>query len=276
MKARKIFGVLFTILGSMTVFLSLAALILPLMANQQMNLVLESFYRPSERMLVNAINGLMSFLLENSVLMLFAGAGILLVGILLLLSATRYEEEQNASRRSAERTQAVQPRPAPIWKHQSSAEEELPNPFAAPANDAAEVPNGADFVPMDASPDFQVTKPDDVAKPVVSTPPMPQQDEEAIAAMLAPAEEPYAMGPDDVFYSPGAARRLNRTEIGVQPSPTPVAEQENFTPLFTTATAVPKPSAPKEEPSPAPATEPTPAAPKAKVKIKSTMGRHTL
>lgn len=274
MKARKVFGVLFTILGSMTVFLSLAALILPLVANQQMNLVLESFYRPSDNFLVNAINNLMSFLLENSVLMLVGGVAILLVGVLLLLSASRLEEEQSASKRSAERTQAAQPRPAPVWKRQAPSADDEPNPFAAPAN---ETPAEPEYVPVDAEPDFQVTKPETFARPSVSAAPQVQQDEEDIAAMLAPAEEPYAMSPDDVFYSPGTARRLSRTEAPAEPSPSPVQERESFTPLFSTVPSAAKPVTPKEEPAPAPAAEAAiaPAA-RPKVKIKSTMGKHTV
>lgn len=279
MKARKIFGVLFTILGSMTVFLSLAALILPLVANQQMNLVLESFYRPSDNFLVNLINTLMSFLLENSVLMLVGGAAILLVGVLLLLSAARLEEEQSASKRSAERAQAAQPRPAPVWKRQAPSADDEPNPFAAPANDAADAPQAPEYVPVTAEPDFQVTQPETVARPSVSAPPKPQHSEEDIAAMLAPAEEPYAMGPDDVFYSPGTARRLSRTEAPQQSSPTPLQERESFMPLFSTAPAA-KPVAHEEEPVPVPVAEPAPApapvAQKPKVKIKSTMGKHTV
>ncbi|MEG2950402.1 MAG: hypothetical protein RR946_06910 [Clostridia bacterium] len=85
MKYIKIFsGILFG-LGCAIIFIGLAATVLPMIANDQLRLVLSSFEMPSENPLVNAINAMMTFSLQNCYLMMLIGAGIALIGALLML-----------------------------------------------------------------------------------------------------------------------------------------------------------------------------------------------
>ena len=64
MKFRKTLGVLLTLLGCIAAFLGLAAAVVPLVSNAQLQLVLASFATPSRSLLVNAINQLMTFVLS--------------------------------------------------------------------------------------------------------------------------------------------------------------------------------------------------------------------
>ncbi|MEG0493918.1 MAG: hypothetical protein RR696_12035 [Clostridia bacterium] len=77
-------GILFG-LGCAIIFIGLAATVLPMIANDQLRLVLSSFEMPSENPLVNAINAMMTFSLQNCYLMMLIGAGIALIGALLML-----------------------------------------------------------------------------------------------------------------------------------------------------------------------------------------------
>ena len=73
MKFRKTLGVLLTLLGCIAAFLGLAAAVVPLVSNAQLQLVLDSFATPSRSLLVNAINQLMTFVLSHSLCGSFRG-----------------------------------------------------------------------------------------------------------------------------------------------------------------------------------------------------------
>ena len=84
MKFRKTLGVLLTLLGCIAAFLGLAAAVVPLVANAQLQLVLDSFATPSRSLLVNAINQLMTFVLSHSLPVLLGGLLAASAGIAVL------------------------------------------------------------------------------------------------------------------------------------------------------------------------------------------------
>lgn len=87
MKFRKTLGVLLTMLGCIAAFLGLAASVLPLLANAQLQLVLDSFATPSQSFLVNGINHLMTFVLNRPLPVLLGGVLAAAGGIALLACA---------------------------------------------------------------------------------------------------------------------------------------------------------------------------------------------
>jgi len=315
-KARKFFGVLFTILGAMTAFLSIAVLILPLIANDQTRLVLDSFYQPSDNPLVNLMNSVLAFMTENGTLTLALGAGLLLTGILLLLSAARLEEERAAKRRSAQRKVLPSSQPVPQWKPNSQASQ--PNPFNLQPQEVipqkTPVPEAVPAASADEKPLAASAKIQEEKAPVPIAPPnsfAPAGTKADFSSYQRPPEPEFSMPPDDQVTSFGTARRVSVSDSPVvtpAPSMVPAPEEDPLpavTPLFSTgfrlpekatapATVAPETTTAAEiavsspaTPAPAAATitipaEPLPAAlpqetpKKARVVIKSTMGKHTL
>lgn len=305
-KVRKFFGVLFTILGAMTAFLSVAVLILPLVANDQTRLVLESFYQTSDNPLVNIINKVISFMIENGTLTLALGTGVLLTGILLLLSTVRLEEEQAGNRRSAQRKNPSSPQAAPVWQTRKTEKTPERNPFIAPMQEQPEQRKPT----VSPAPDRtqEVNAPAAVQGEVPA--PLPPSGNFAAADNFSCQRSPepeVSMPPDDQVTSFGTARRISFAPAETEtPAPAPVAQKEAgpaVTPLFSTGfhlpdkpaaepavqQAAPEPvrsaapiavpaAAPSPEPAPDPMPEPFPvsAPKKSKIVIKSTMGRHTV
>lgn len=241
-KARKFFGVLFTIIGAMTAFISVAVLILPLVANDQTRLVLESFHQPSNNPLVNAMNRCITFMMENGTLTLAMGAGVLLTGILLLLSAARLEEEQAAKRRSAQRKTPPSAQPAPVWKTRPSGEAVSQNPFANPVTEQVPQTKPTVSPAPDRTQELETLPPAQPASPAPLSPTSPLASKglpQDNSSYQRPPEPDISMPPDDQVTSFGSARRI---------APAPAAEEES-------APAV----AAEAKPAPAPQPQPKPA-----------------
>ena len=135
MKFRKTLGVLLTLPGCIAAFLGLAAAVLPLLANAQLQLVLDSFAAPSRSFLVNGINRLMTFVLNRPLPVVLGGVLTAAVGIA-LLSCTGPKPRRSADNehsRPAPRFSEEVEKQAGLWRP-SRAENVLPdNPFAAPS-----------------------------------------------------------------------------------------------------------------------------------------------
>lgn len=302
-KARKFFGVLFTIIGAMTAFISVAVLILPLIANDQTRLVLESFYQASENPLVNLMNNIITFMMENGTLTLALGSGLLLTGILLLLSAARLEEEQAAKRRSAQRKTPVSSQAAPVWKNHAVNEEAGKKPFAEPAKGPARHNKPTVFPAPDRAQEAEAsaTARSAVSVPLSPTSPLASPTVSADhSSYQRPPEPEYSMPPDDQVTSFGTARKVSLTPAAAEPAvtaPAPAVQKEpepTVTPLFSTGfhlqekpaevpgaqaepEAAPQAKAPETAVPVAPAVSASnPAPKKSKVVIKSTMGKHSL
>ena len=135
MKFRKTLGVLLTLPGCIAAFLGLAAVVLPLLANAQLQLVLDSFAAPSRSFLVNGINRLMTFVLNRPLPVVLGGVLAAAVGIALLACTgpkPRRSVDNEPSRPAPRFSEEVE-KQAGLWRP-SRAENVLPdNPFAAPS-----------------------------------------------------------------------------------------------------------------------------------------------
>lgn len=134
MKFRKTLGVLLTLLGCIAAFLGLAAAVVPLVANAQMQLVLDSFATPSRSLLVNAINQLMTFVLSHSLPVLLGGLLAASAGIAVLacMGPKSVRDDESDDRRPARFSEDVE-KQAGLWRSERAKDVLPDNPFAAPS-----------------------------------------------------------------------------------------------------------------------------------------------
>lgn len=134
MKFRKTLGVLLTLLGCIAAFLGLAAAVVPLVANAQLQLVLDSFATPSRSLLVNAINQLMTFVLSHSLPVLLGGLLAASAGIAVLacMGPKSVRDDESDDRRPARFSEDVE-KQAGLWRSERAKDVLPDNPFAAPS-----------------------------------------------------------------------------------------------------------------------------------------------
>lgn len=134
MKFRKTLGVLLTLLGCIAAFLGLAAAVMPLVANAQLQLVLDSFATPSRSLLVNAINRLMTFVLSHSLPVLLGGLLAASAGIAVLacMGPKSVRDDESDDRRPARFSEDVE-KQAGLWRSERAKDVLPDNPFAAPS-----------------------------------------------------------------------------------------------------------------------------------------------
>lgn len=134
MKFRKTLGVLLTLLGCIAAFLGLAAAIVPLVSNAQLQLVLDSFATPSRSLLVNAINQLMTFVLSHSLPVLLGGLLAASAGIAVLacMGPKSVRDDESDDRRPARFSEDVE-KQAGLWRSERAKDVLPDNPFAAPS-----------------------------------------------------------------------------------------------------------------------------------------------
>ena len=134
MKFRKTLGVLLTLLGCIAAFLGLAAAVVPLVANAQLQLVLDSFATPSRSLLVNAINRLMTFVLSHSLPVLLGGLLAASAGIAVLacMGPKSVRDDESDDRRPARFSEDVE-KQAGLWRSERAKDVLPDNPFAAPS-----------------------------------------------------------------------------------------------------------------------------------------------
>lgn len=134
MKFRKTLGVLLTLLGCIAAFLGLAAAVVPLVANAQLQLVLDSFATPSRSLLVNAINQLMTFVLSHSLPVLLGGLLTASAGIAVLacMGPKSVRDDESDDRRPARFSEDVE-KQAGLWRSERAKDVLPDNPFAAPS-----------------------------------------------------------------------------------------------------------------------------------------------
>ena len=134
MKFRKTLGVLLTLLGCIAAFLGLAAAVVPLVANAQLQLVLDSFATPSRSLLVNAINQLMTFVLSHSLPVLLGGLLAASAGIAVLacMGPKSVRDDESDDRRPARFSEDVE-KQAGLWRSERTKDVLPDNPFAAPS-----------------------------------------------------------------------------------------------------------------------------------------------
>lgn len=134
MKFRKTLGVLLTLLGCIAAFLGLAAAVVPLVSNAQLQLVLDSFATPSRSLLVNAINQLMTFVLSHSLPVLLGGLLAASAGIAVLacMGPKSVRDDESDDRRPARFSEDVE-KQAGLWRSERAKDVRPDNPFAAPS-----------------------------------------------------------------------------------------------------------------------------------------------
>ena len=134
MKFRKTLGVLLTLLGCIAAFLGLAAAVVPLVANAQLQLVLDSFATPSRSLLVNAINQLMTFVLSHSLPVLLGGLLTASAGIAVLacMGPKSVRDDETNDQRPARFSEDVE-KQAGLWRSERAKDVLPDNPFAAPS-----------------------------------------------------------------------------------------------------------------------------------------------
>lgn len=134
MKFRKTLGVLLTLLGCIAAFLGLAAAVVPLVSNAQLQLVLDSFATPSRSLLVNAINQLMTFVLSHSLPVLLGGLLAASAGIAVLacMGPKSVRDDESDDRRPARFSEDVE-KQAGLWRPERAKNVLPDNPFAAPS-----------------------------------------------------------------------------------------------------------------------------------------------
>ena len=127
MKFRKTLGVLLTLLGCIAAFLGLAAAVVPLVSNAQLQLVLDSFATPSRSLLVNAINQLMTFVLSHSLPVLLGGLLAASAGIAVLacMGPKSVRDDESDDRRPARFSEDVE-KQAGLWRSER-AKDVLPD-----------------------------------------------------------------------------------------------------------------------------------------------------
>ena len=134
MKFRKTLGVLLTLLGCIAAFLGLAAAVVPLVSNAQLQLVLDSFATPSRSLLVNAINQLMTFVLSHSLPVLLGGLLAASAGIAVLacMGPKSVRDDESNDQRPARFSEDVE-KQAGLWRSERAKDVLPDNPFAAPS-----------------------------------------------------------------------------------------------------------------------------------------------
>ena len=134
MKFRKTLGVLLTLLGCIAAFLGLAAAVVPLVSNAQLQLVLDSFATPSRSLLVNAINQLMTFVLSHSLPVLLGGLLTASAGIAVLacMGPKSVRDDESDDRHPARFSEDVE-KQAGLWRSERAKDVLPDNPFAAPS-----------------------------------------------------------------------------------------------------------------------------------------------
>lgn len=290
MKIRKVLGVFLTLTGCIAAFLGLAAIILPLVANVQTRLVLDSFATPSGNPAVNAMNAVMSFVLQNSYLTLFCGLAATLAGILLLLSDSRAEEEawneangSSAYRRPSETASGGEPewnrsRPAgenaPVWRASRAERPEESNPFATySAEDGLAIGRGwrgsfgevmssrggSGFAPQSASAEPLEEKREELLNAYQRPESAAVQESPAASPQVAPVFEPQEEAAPQTLFpeeeAPLAAPAEESSPLREEPTRTPAfapaPKLYEEAPMYVPASVAEKKTA-EEEPEAAP------------------------
>lgn len=248
MRVRRFFSGLLLGLGCAAAFIGLLALVLPAVANQQLQLVLASFSIPSENGFVRLINQAMSFAFDNALPLMIVGLLAALAGGLLLNHFWKHAEEQEAS---SVRIRHARPAQLP---------EREPNPFAAAV---------ATFEPAEA--------PVEPQSRYSAFPPILEQNP------IDPQPSPYARPVDEKPVEAPAPRYSmeppRESSLNAVPIPEVRSESPSGSRLLIRST-LPEPTPEKEEKAPEPTPEPLPPMepekPFVSSRIRTTMGKHTL
>src|SRR5699024_9915054 len=89
MKVRRTIGGALFGIGCAVTFVGILATVLPMVQNDQLQLVLSSFEMPSGNLIVSAVNGAMTYALHHCYGVLLCGIAMMAVGMGILLRRSR-------------------------------------------------------------------------------------------------------------------------------------------------------------------------------------------
>ena len=305
MKVRRTIGGALFGIGCAVTFVGILATVLPMVQNDQLQLVLSSFEMPSGNLIVSAINGAMTYALHHCYGVLLCGIVMMAAGMAILLHRTRRRPVRHNTPSSYSRPASASA-PKPVWPEEDAdwsawkPRETRTNPFAgaiyedlpsrspSPAVPPAYTPppilppsNAADesspyarpfaepTAPSPASemPALETAAPEQVAPPFV--PSVPETDAPPAAPDIDQPPPPVVpVHTEAGTPSQSGSRVMIRSTIAKKPAPEP-------------ATPAPAEGASRKvildgiayEPNEPPQEEATPPV---SSRIRSTMGKHTV
>ena len=89
MKVRRTIGGMLFGIGCAVIFVGILATVLPMVQNDQLQLVLSSFEMPSGNLIVSAVNGAMTYALHHCYGVLLCGIVLMAAGMGILLHRSR-------------------------------------------------------------------------------------------------------------------------------------------------------------------------------------------
>lgn len=227
MKVRRTIGGVLFGMGCAVTFVGILATVLPMIQNDQLQLVLSSFDMPSDNVIVNAINGAMTYALHHCYGVLLCGIVMMATGMGILLHRSR---RRPARRSSASPYSRPAPAPAakPVWPEEDAdwsawkPRETRANPFAGAIYE--DLPSRAPSPPVPAAytpppilpPSNAADEPSPYARPFAEPPVPPPVSEPADA-------EPFFATPS---AQAGASMPESPAPPAVEPSTAAQAMQE--------------------------------------------------
>lgn len=197
MKVRRTIGGALFGMGCAVTFVGILATVLPMIQNDQLQLVLSSFEMPSSNLIVSAINGAMTYALHHCYGVLLCGIVMMAAGMGILLSRPR---RRSARRRMASPYSRPASAPRPVWPEEDAdwsawkPRETRANPFAGAIYEdlpsrTSSPPVPAAYTPPPILPTSNAAdEPSPYARPFTEPPPAPVSAE-------PPASEPFAASP---------------------------------------------------------------------------------
>ena len=257
MKVRRTIGGALFGIGCAVTFVGILATVLPMVQNDQLQLVLSSFEMPSGNLIVRAVNGAMTYALHHCYGVLLCGIAMMAVGMGILLRRSRRRPARRRASSPYSRP-ASAPASKPVWPEEDAdwsawkPREARTNPFAGAIYE--------DLPPRTPSP----------AVPTAYTPPPilpPSNAEDEPSPYARPFAEPPAPPPvaepadaEPFFATPSVGERSSTPESSAPPAVEPpsvaqaVQEPTAASTSFAvsgmdTAPSVPVPPAPSAVPA---------------------------
>ena len=240
MKVRRTIGGVLFGMGCAVTFVGILATVLPMIQNDQLQLVLSSFEMPSSNLIVSAINGAMTYALHHCYGVLLCGIVMMAAGMGILLSRPR---RRSARRRTASPYSRPVSAPKPVWPEEDAdwsawkPGETRSNPFAGAIYEDLPSRKPSPAVPTAYTPppilppsNAAAEEPSPYARPFTEPPPAPVPAEPPASEPFAapPVPEPpaaeVAFAPSAVPEPPASASRTgDASPVPPPPQPAPPA-----------------------------------------------------
>lgn len=246
MKVRRTIGGALFGIGCAVTFVGILATVLPMVQNDQLQLVLSSFEMPSGNLIVSAINGAMTYALHHCYGVLLCGIVMMAVGMGILLRRSRRRPARRRAPSPYSRP-ASAPAAKPVWPEEDAdwsawkPREARTNPFAgaiyedlSPRTPSPAVPTAYTPPPI-LPPSNAADEPSPYARPFEEAPTPPPAANPPVPPVAAPpapeASEPSAA------ETPYAAPAVSEPAAETVPPPAPKLSASSSTPLVAPARA---------------------------------------